>query len=607
VAAKRRAQPTPKDWQPLALPSSSGLLGPVMAHGFDELRISVAVWMDRDHWHPIHVVPDVTHFEYHYGAAPGRWAYNERCLTRAARDKRTVVGEHAGFFDLFAPIADGGIVVAGPFAKARPTAIDVRRRWQLLTGSHVRMSDPAFCQYLAATLSTLTLEGPTLEAFERLTTCFAASLGTKGDAAALAREADAQRRLLSSARMAERMWEAARTMVDERTSPTWAVEAFGEMSRLGIEHFPEHAVVGLVVGRRAEADPLDDALRRDALFCACVTLARQRGNVVCGKVGDHGALFLVDDSRPRARTHAALVDLVGRAADLARRLGLSLHAGIAQRCERAPLSALYRAALAAAERALSERLPVVSGQPEEERSSDRLRALRRELGASVGDRPKLLLPRFDGYIEEVLAHSGYRLELTSSHLEAGLERLSEPLLAGGFLDQRTFDALWASGQRAAKDARTVMELLASYRHIVSDIEKAIQHPTAARQERNTTRAQSFIREHLSEPLTLRQVARAAGFAPDYFWRLFKKSEGVTFTRYLEALRLSRAKEMLEKTSLSVEQIHKLCGFRSRTNFHRVFKKAAGVTPVAYRESPARGAFSGPRIGPRRAPNQPSEE
>jgi AraC-like DNA-binding protein len=553
-----------------------------MAHAFDELRISVAVWMDRDHWHPIHVVPDVTHFEYHYGAAPRRWAYNERCLTRAGREKQTVVGEHAGFFDLFAPVADCGIVVAGPFAKARPTALDVRRRWQDLTGSHARMSDSAFRDYLSATLATLTVAGPTLEAFERWTTCFAGSLGTKGDAVALAREAGAQRRLLWDARIPERMWDAARTMVDERTSPTWAVEAFGEMSRLGIEHFPEHVIVGLLLGRREEPDPLEDALRRDAFARACITLARQRGNVVCGRVGDHGVAFLVDDKRSHLRTRLALDDLVTRAAALARRFGLGLHAGIAQAGEPAPLSVLYSAGLSAAEKALSEGLRALDGRPHPEKSGERLKELRRELGASVGDRPTLLLPRFDRYVEEVLAHSGYRLELTSSHLEAGLERLAEPLLSGGLLDPKSFSLLWASAQRTAKEARTVMELVAAYRRLVSDIESAMKNPTTARQDKSILRALSFIREHLSEPLTLTQVARAAGFAPDYFWRLFKRSEGVTFTRHLEDLRLVRAKEMLEKTTLSVEQIHKLCGFRSRTNFHRVFKKAVGVTPVAYR-------------------------
>ena len=40
--------------------------------------------------------------------------------------------------------------------------------------------------------------------------------------------------------------------------------------------------------------------------------------------------------------------------------------------------------------------------------------------------------------------------------------------------------------------------------------------------------------------------------------------------------------MLSETNLSVEQVQELCGFTTRTYFHRVFKKAMGVTRAAFR-------------------------
>jgi transcriptional regulator GlxA family with amidase domain len=45
---------------------------------------------------------------------------------------------------------------------------------------------------------------------------------------------------------------------------------------------------------------------------------------------------------------------------------------------------------------------------------------------------------------------------------------------------------------------------------------------------------------LAEPLTLARVARVAGFAPDYFSRLFKRDEGMTFTSYVQEARVDRA-------------------------------------------------------------------
>jgi len=113
----------------------------------------------------------------------------------------------------------------------------------------------------------------------------------------------------------------------------------------------------------------------------------------------------------------------------------------------------------------------------------------------------------------------------------------------------------------------------------------MRKPVVARQDRGTKRARAFMDEHFSEPLTLAKVARVAGFAPDYFSKLWKREEGTTFELYLQSLRVERGKQMLRGTSLSVEGIRKLCGFRTRNYFHQVFKAKVGVTPTRYREKP----------------------
>src|SRR5262245_45118814 len=98
---------------PTLLPSArslQALLTPVVANAFDQLRVSVALWIRDDWWYPIHVVPSVTSAEYEQGVAPRRFAYNHRCFAEVHRTRRTVVGEHAGFFDLFVPVVESGIV-----------------------------------------------------------------------------------------------------------------------------------------------------------------------------------------------------------------------------------------------------------------------------------------------------------------------------------------------------------------------------------------------------------------------------------------------------------------------------------------------------------------
>ena len=64
------------------------------------------------------------------------------------------------------------MLVAGPFAVARPTSTEVMTRWYELSGSQGRLADAPFSRYLSATLATLTLEGTSQGSFEQLLSCF---------------------------------------------------------------------------------------------------------------------------------------------------------------------------------------------------------------------------------------------------------------------------------------------------------------------------------------------------------------------------------------------------------------------------------------------------
>jgi AraC-like DNA-binding protein len=460
----------------------------------------------------------------------------------------------------------------------------MRERWFSLSGGEARVADANFAQYLAETLSTLTLEGTLPAALERVAARFATLILGEGDATAIAAEVDVLRQQLIQARAADRIWQAARAMVSEGTNPIWARHHYGELRAFGIEQVPECAVVTFAQTRKPDLDSLEDVLCRDAFQRACVALGRRHGNIVCGQVGSQGVVFLVAQTGSARRVKSKLGDLADEAAALARRFGFRLHAGIGEVEGTAPLSARYRTAVAAAESALSRGERVVYGEPRAQRSAERLRVLRRELGAAVRDRPRLLSARFERYAEAALGHAGYRFESARAELAAGLERLAEPLLASGFLDQRAFGDLWSSVERETEGVATVKDLMLAYRRAVEAIETVVQNPTSSRRDRSVRQAQRFVREHLGDPLTIHQVARAAGFSSDHLWRVFKKREGVSLARYLRAQRLSRAKQMLKDSHLSIEQVQKLCGFRSRTTFHRVFKKTLGVTPLEYREA-----------------------
>ena len=122
----------------------------------------------------------------------------------------------------------------------------------------------------------------------------------------------------------------------------------------------------------------------------------------------------------------------------------------------------------------------------------------------------------------------------------------------------------------AEDARTVTELVATIA-VSSAASMPAYASRLAPDKTRTSFALHFMREHLAEELTLSTVARAAAFAPSHFARLLKREAGVSFSRYVQRLRIERAQQMLEGTGLRVEQIQKFCGFRAAPDFYRTFK------------------------------------
>ncbi|MBQ7336948.1 MAG: AraC family transcriptional regulator [Clostridia bacterium] len=93
----------------------------------------------------------------------------------------------------------------------------------------------------------------------------------------------------------------------------------------------------------------------------------------------------------------------------------------------------------------------------------------------------------------------------------------------------------------------------------------------------------YIERNFRQPISLGDVARAAGFSTDYFGKLFKRRYGIPFQEYLLARRLQWAYGLLCSSSLSVTSIAYEAGFNSHAYFCRCFKRQYGVSPLQARQ------------------------
>ncbi|MFV2013449.1 MULTISPECIES: helix-turn-helix domain-containing protein [unclassified Micromonospora] len=92
-----------------------------------------------------------------------------------------------------------------------------------------------------------------------------------------------------------------------------------------------------------------------------------------------------------------------------------------------------------------------------------------------------------------------------------------------------------------------------------------------------------MHERLGEQLTVDEIARAAMFSKFHFTRMFQRVTGVSPGRFLSALRLQRAKELLVSTSMSVVDISVSVGYNSVGTFSSRFSRSVGMSPTAFRQ------------------------
>jgi AraC-like DNA-binding protein len=93
----------------------------------------------------------------------------------------------------------------------------------------------------------------------------------------------------------------------------------------------------------------------------------------------------------------------------------------------------------------------------------------------------------------------------------------------------------------------------------------------------------YVERHLAERITRDDLARRACLHPGSFDRAFRAAHGDSPIRVLQAMRLARARRLLETTDDTLEHIAAAVGLGDAAHFGRVFRARLGMSPGAYRE------------------------
>ncbi len=91
----------------------------------------------------------------------------------------------------------------------------------------------------------------------------------------------------------------------------------------------------------------------------------------------------------------------------------------------------------------------------------------------------------------------------------------------------------------------------------------------------------YIYRNLDKKITMYDIATGSGYNRDYLYRIIRKELGISTVNYVNKIKLSEAKKMIQHTELSISEIAWNLGYESIQYFSRLFKEETGMSPSDY--------------------------
>ena len=91
----------------------------------------------------------------------------------------------------------------------------------------------------------------------------------------------------------------------------------------------------------------------------------------------------------------------------------------------------------------------------------------------------------------------------------------------------------------------------------------------------------YISDRCCEPISVQDMASAAGLALSTFMRRFRRSRGISPYRYLESVRIGKAEDLI-RGGMGIAEAAAATGWTDQSHFTRFFSSFTGLTPARYR-------------------------
>lgn len=177
-------------------------------------------------------------------------------------------------------------------------------------------------------------------------------------------------------------------------------------------------------------------------------------------------------------------------------------------------------------------------------------------------------------IENPSAVRNYSLFVVS-RLDTYLNGLNESLFTLTQKEGQTMDRLF--------QFETIDDIHSWLRRRIFEISEHLHNKKQRKNMKLIGQIQQYIDERLGDSLSLKEVAQAFSFSPNYLGHLFKEETGELFSDYMNRKRMELAKRLLGDTSMKVYDVADRVGASTLAYFSKQFKDYTGLTPGEYRK------------------------
>lgn len=141
--------------------------------------------------------------------------------------------------------------------------------------------------------------------------------------------------------------------------------------------------------------------------------------------------------------------------------------------------------------------------------------------------------------------------------------------------QRLFDCFVKNDEFIERD------LSASLEKLMIELARAIKESDKPRI--SLSKSLSYINDNYNTKIKIPDLAKMDGLSMTQYNLHFKNQMGMSPTKYIIALRMNLAKDLIESSNLSLIQIAMMCGYEDYNFFAKVFKKFTGLSPKSFKK------------------------